>query len=210
METPILAGLPIHSEIIAHWRYTPDEWRKFGLYEGRHFQKLIRQSRTVFFVFLTLTILALLAVPLFGLLGVAPWDRYMFGAVFVILLIGGGLLAVTAIVWMIQKSKLSTLTAETGEVTITLTGISTSGIWHRWNFDAGLGHRFHDARTMTINEGKPDENDLLEVRTIANTQGAGSARDVISSCRVPIPAGKCSEAESILAAIVAEKKRSTR
>jgi hypothetical protein len=209
METPILAGLPIRSETIAQWHYTPDEWRKFGSYEGRHFQKMIRQTRAAFFVFLTLTTIALLAVPLFGVLRLAPWNRGMVGAIFLILLFGGGLIGIAAFVWMMQRSKLSTLMVDTAEVIITLTGISTSGIWHHWNYDTALGRRFHDARTMTVKQGKPDEMELLEVRTIANTPTGKVSHEVISSCRIPIPAGKKREAEEIVARILAEKSRSS-
>lgn len=205
METPLLAGLPIHSETIAHWRYTPEEWRRFDLYEGRHFQKMIRQSKTALVVLLILTIIALLGVPAFGLLGIVPWDRYMLTGVGVIVMAGGGLMGIVAIVWVMQKSKLSTLMADTGEVIITLTGISTSGIWHHWNFDDVLGRRFHDARTMTVRQGKPDEMTLLEVRTIANTISGRSSRQVVASCRVPIPEGKRHEAETIVARILTEK-----
>lgn len=203
----MLPGLPIHSEPIAHWQYTPDEWRRFGLYEGRHFQKMIRQSKKALLVLLILTILALFVVPAFGFFGFVPWDRYMLTAVFVILIFGGGLMGIAVVVLMMQKSKLSTLTATTGEVIITLNGISTSGIWHYWNYEDSLGRRFHDTRTMTINEGKPDQFDLLEVRTIANTLSGKVARDVISSCRVPIPKGKRAEADSIVARIIAQKCR---
>lgn len=195
-------------ETIAHWHYTPEEWRKFGAYEGRHYHKVIRQTRTAFFVFLALTLLALGAVPVFGWLKIVPWDRHMFTAVFVILGTGGFFLGIGAVVWFMQKSKLSTLTAATGEVIITLTGISTSGIWHYWNFEEALGHRFYDARAMTIGEGTPNQMELLEVRTIANTLSGKVARDVISSCRVPIPANRRAEAEGIVARIKSEKARS--
>jgi hypothetical protein len=201
------AGIPTHSEAIADWIYTTDEWRRFGSYEGRHFHKMLRQTRTAFFVVLVLTILSLLAVPLFGILAWAPWDRGMAAAVFLIMLFGGGLLGVAALVWMVQRSKLRTLEAATGGVIITLHGISTSGIWHRWNYHSSLGQRFYDARTMVVNKGKPDEMELLEVRTIANTQGPNSAREVISSCRVPIPRGRSNEAIEIVRLIEQEKAR---
>ncbi len=204
----MLHGLPFHTETIAQWSYTAEEWRKFSLYESRHFQKMGKQTKTVFVVFLTFTIIALILVPLFGVLGWAPWDRSMFVAVFLILLFGGGILGICMIVGLMQKSKLSTLMAATGEVVITSTGIGTSGIWHRWNYEDLLGRRFYDARTFTIKEGQPDAMEILEVRTIANTQGAGSARDVISSCRVPIPAGKRPVADLIVSHLIEEKARS--
>ncbi len=207
METPLLAGLPSHSEAIVHWHYTPEEWRRFGTYEGRYFHKVLRDTKIYFFVFSALTVLAMAIVPLFGLLKIVSWDLDMLTAVFVIMATGGFLLGISAVVWLMQKSKLSTLTASTGDVVITLTGISTSGLWHHWNYDDRLGRRFHDARTMTINEGKPDQFDLLEVRTIANTLSGKVARDVISSCRVPIPAGKRPEAEMIVGRFGAEKAR---
>lgn len=189
-------------ESLARWQYTPEEWRRFGVYEGRHYYKIIGQTKTAMIVFLILTILFLTAVPVFGFLKIAPWDRGMIVAVFVILLFGGGLIGICFIVWMMQRSKLSTLTATTGEVLITLTGISTSGIWHRWNYGDVLGTRFHDARIMTIKKGTPDEMVLLEVRTIANTLGGRVAHDVVSSCRVSVPTGKLHEAEAALTNIL--------
>ena len=81
----------------------------------------------------------------------------------------------------------------------------------RRGYDDVLGRRFHDARTMTIKEGNPDEMDLLEVRTTAYTVGGSpSSRDVITSCRVPIPAGKRSDADNIVALINDQKQRSIR
>ena len=201
------AGIPTHSETIASWTYTPEEWRRFGSYEGRHFSKMLRQTRTAFLVLLALTVLSLMAVPVFGFLKWAPWDRGMLAAVFLIMFFGGGLMGVAALVWSIQRSKLKTLNAAMGEVVITLHGISTSGIWHRWNYDSSLGRRFHDARSITVNKGKPNEMELLEIRTIANTQGANAAREVISSCRVPIPGGRSDEAREIVRLVEQEKAR---
>lgn len=201
------------AEILASWRYTPAEWRRFGNYEGRHWHKVIKQSKTWIVVIAVLTIIALAIVPLFGVLRIVPWDRYMIGAVFLILIFGGGFIGICVIVWLVQRSKLATLMADTGEVTITLAGINTSGTWHNWNYVDLLYNRFHDARTMTIAEGKPDQMELLEVRTIARTASGGTGtgiRDVISSCRVPIPHGRLSDADAIVARLLAEKERSLR
>jgi hypothetical protein len=162
---------------------------------------MIKQSKTASIVLLTLIIIALMIVPLFGILGIVPWDRYMLGAVVLILIFGGGLMAICVIVWLIQRSKLTALVASIGEVTVTPTGISTSGTWHNWNYGDWRYNRFHDARTMTIAEGKQDQMDLLEVRTIANTITGGTglgARDVVTSCRVPIPAGMKDQAEELV------------
>lgn len=149
-------------------------------------------------------------MPLFGLLGRTPWDRTLVVAVFLTLLFGGGILGIVLVVAMMQKSKLSTLMAATGEVIITSTGISTSGIWHRWNFDDTLGRRFYDARTFTIKQGNPDEMEMLEVRTIAYTltQGASPASEVITSCRVPIPTGKRPEPNKIVVYLSGQKTMS--
>ena len=199
------------SPIVAKWQYTPDEWRKFGAYEGRHYRKLIKQTKKFFYGAVVLVVIAFAAVPILGILGLAPWDRSMLVVVFLIILFGGGLIGLIAIIWAIQSSKLSTLDTDRGEVIVTLTGINTNGIWHNWNYDDVLGRRFHDARTMTIKEGNPDEMDLLEVRTIAYTVGGSpSSRDVITSCRVPIPAGKRFDADNIVALINDQKQRSIR
>ncbi len=194
------------SEILAHWRYRPGEWKKFGAYESRHWQRVLKQSRTGFFVLLAFTFIALLLVPIFGLAGIVPWDRYMLMAVFLILLFGGAFMGIAVVVWMMQKSKLATLTADSGDVSISTTGISMSGASNDWNFGDLRGHRFYDARTMTIADGKPDQMELLEVRTIAYTVGH-SNRDVITSLRVPIPSGKRAEAERIVERLITEKKR---
>lgn len=189
------------AEVLAHWRYTAEEWSRFGRYEGRHWLRVIKQSKTVFLVFLALTILALLAVPLFGIFGIAPWDQFMLGAVFLILIVGGGLMTICVMVWLVQRSKLSALTASNGDVIVTLTGICTSGSWHNWNYGDLRYNRFHDARRMTIAKGKPGQMELLEVRTIATTVTGGTGtgvRDVISSCRVPIPAGMERQAEEFV------------
>lgn len=207
METPLLSGLPIKSETIANWRYTPEEWRRFGEYEGRHFHKLIRQSKKVLVVFAVLTIIALLCIPVFGLIGIVPWNSEMILAAILILIVGGGLMGITIVVWLMQRSKLATLMADSGEVIITLSGINTNGIWNYWNYDSSLGRRFHDARTMTLKKGKPDEMDILEVRTIATTVSGTTNREVISSCRVPIPSGRRREAEDVLGKILHESSK---
>ncbi len=198
------------AEVLANWRYTPEEWRRFGNYEGRHWRKLMKQSRTCIFVFLALTIIALAIIPIFGALRIVPWDRYMIGAAFLILIFGCGFVGICIIVWLIQRSKYSIFMAGNGEVTITLTGINTSGTWHNWNYGDWRYNRFHDARTMTISEGKPNQMELLEVRTVARTAVGGTGagvRDVISSCRVPIPYGKRSDAERMVGLFSAQKER---
>ena len=198
------------SPIVAQWQYTPDDWRKFGAYEGRHYRKLIEQTKKILYALIVLVVIALAVVPIFGLLGWAYWDSSMLVAVFLILFFGGGLIGLSAIVWSMQSSKLSSLNTDRGEVIVTLTGINTNGIWHNWNYNEVLGQRFLDARTMTIKEGMPDAMDLLEVRTVANTVGANSNRNVVTSCRVPIPAGKRLEADQIVEMINDQKRRTVR
>ena len=147
-------------------------------------------------------VLALAAVAIFGFLRFAPWDRSMLAAVFLILVFGGLLLAVTAIVWLTQDSKVKSLLAETGEVIVAANCLSIGGKTSNWNYGE-LGRRYHDSRTMILFEGTPRQIQLLEVRTIADTLGTGvgpgpGSRDVITSHRAPIPAGKLYEAEQIV------------
>ncbi|HVF47677.1 MAG TPA: hypothetical protein VNA17_08945 [Pyrinomonadaceae bacterium] len=198
---------PTSHDILASWQYTPDEWRRFGEYEGRHYRKVIGQTKTFFIALVIMFIAVLAMVPVFGFLRIVPWDRYMLNAVFVIVLVGVGFMGLIFVIWMIQRSKLASLSSESGKVAITFTGININGIWNTWTYDTTLGQRFYDARTMTINENKPNEMELLEVRTIANTLSGKVARDVISSHRVPIPRGKRAEAETIVGKIISEKNR---
>src|SRR5688572_5203702 len=81
---------PTSHDILASWQYTPEEWRRFGEYEGRHYRKVIGQTKTCFIVLVILFIAALAMVPAFGFLQIVPWDRYMLNAVFVIALVGVG------------------------------------------------------------------------------------------------------------------------
>ncbi|HEX6280335.1 MAG TPA: hypothetical protein VFZ49_10035 [Pyrinomonadaceae bacterium] len=196
--------------LLARWSYSAAEWRRFGEYEGRHYVKLIKQSTTVIKVFAILTIVSLAAVPLFGILGIERWSWSFLGAAFLILLFGGSFTLLAVCVRSIQRSRLASLMADSGEVIITDKSISVSGIFTDWNYGDLLGNQFHDARLMTIKKNTPDELDLLEVRTIANTAGghAGVAisRNVVKSCRVPIPKGKMREAELALEAILAGQR----
>lgn len=188
--------------VLAYWKLSRAEWKKYGEYEGRHWLKLLRQTKIFFLAVVGLTILILAAVPTVGVLKIVPWDRYMLAAVFLTLLFGGGLLGVIGIVWLTQSSKLKSLLAETGEVIVASNFLTIGGNTYNWTYGE-LGHRYHDSRTMTLYAGTPLQLELLEVRTITNTLGAGvgpgpSARDVVTSHRAPVPAGKMYEAEHII------------
>lgn len=200
-----MTEIAARTDVLAEWSYTPEEWARYSAYEGRHFIRLIRQTRTAFFAFAAVVVLGFVIVVIVWSMGQASVTG-MLTAAGLILVFGGGFAGLCAIVWRVQKLKLDSLTTGRGTVVITPTGVNTNGVWHNWRYDNVVGTRFHDASIMTIAANTPDEMELLEIRMIAWVSWKPSG-DVIGSCRVPIPAGQRKAADDVVRELTSRKDR---
>jgi len=197
------------SEVLAHWHYTPDEWRDFVHDEAKQFEKVFKSLRYGIIGIIVIAVplvIALLLIPLW-LMG-SKWGPDVYGPVFGVTFFAGFFLAVLGIVWYLQRHKLSRLRARAGEVYIMLNGVNTNGVWFGWGFSE-LGWRLRDVRRKTISTGPAKSMEVLEFKCAAHDSHALNRR-AARAWRIPIPAGKGAAADRIIERLFAAMKSSAK
>lgn len=195
------------SETLAHWHYTPNDWREFVNYELQAQMKIYKSYRNGFIgiiVVAGLIMVSLVLIP-FLTMGII-WRADVWGPVIGVAFVAGILLAVVGIYWLLSRHKISRLKLSTGNVYITLTGVSVNGVWFNWGYEK-FGWRLHNVRrkTLAVVEGRKIE--ILEFKCSAHNRGSRVNEHMSKAERVLIPAGKDTEAERIIERLLAEKNR---
>lgn len=187
---------PTSPEVLAHWRYAPDQWREFVNCEAIQYEKRLKSARVFIIVVSLITVLAvtlLLAVPL----GLGfPWREDVYGPPIAVIVIAVLLLTVGGAVWASQRHKLSLLRNSTGDVFITLDGVNTNGVWFGWKREV-IGWRLRHIGRKTISVGSARSMEVLEFKCAAYNSHSLNRR-VVKAWRIPIPPGKEIEADRII------------
>jgi hypothetical protein len=190
-------------EILAHWRYAPDEWQRFVEYEkqmrggevGRTLPKMILG---VVVVLSLMTIVAAISSPDFldlrGGLG---------GIIIIFFVITAFLLIVSAIYWLVKRGEMSTLRSRLGEAQITLYETNINGLRFDWEFD-GNRSRFLSVKRQSIQSATGEIN-LLEFKCLTRISVRGVYETFDRVWRVPIPRGGEREADFVIQRIYAAR-----
>lgn len=176
------------SEVLAHWHYTPDEWREFVEHEkgvrgdeiGGFFQKIIPYIAAIIIVMM---IAALISGALAAI-------------VFVFLLAAGFAVFAVGIHWLIRQNELSTLKSRAGEVRITIYGVNTNGFWFDWEFE-GDRSRFQSVKCLNAHTATGRLN-FLEFKCLVKIKVRGTYQTFDKLWRVPIPNGREEEADILI------------
>lgn len=197
------------SEILAHWQYQPEEWRRFVNYELEPQLKTYRSYRNAFFIIISLAVLLMISLVLIPYMMLKPWESIwrsdVFGPVFGVAFVAGILLFVIGIYFLISRNKIASLKSSSGDVRITLTGVGINGIWLNWNYE-NFGWQFHNVRRKSVNLDNGGKIEILEFKCSAIHNGDfRNARGKVKTERVPIPSGKEPEAENVIRRLESEK-----
>jgi hypothetical protein len=201
----------VTSDALAHWHYTPDEWQDFVSCELKTQMKSYRSLKIGFTGIIVAAglIMSLLVLIPFLMMGKYQtiWRGDVWGPVFGVAVLTGILLLVLGIYFQILKNKINRLKSLSGDVLITLNGVSIDGGWFNWKFGS-TGWRFHNVRRKTIDLANGRKLEILEFKiTALDPMNASNARGKVASERIPIPKGKEAEAENIINRLEAEKNR---
>jgi hypothetical protein len=190
--------------MLAHWRYTLEEWHAFVGQEGRQLQKGLRSVRyfiAAVVVTAAVAVASLLLIPTLALGG--RWDEGVWGPPLGVAVVAGLLLAVALALWATQKRRLSRLNAGPGDVIITPEGVDTNGVWFGWK-GAGSGWRLRHIGRKTVPAGDGKSLEVLEFKCAArNEPGRNLSGRVVKAWRVPVPRGKEAEADRIARQLLA-------
>ncbi len=186
------------SEVLAHWQYTPDEWRDFLHYEAKQYEKFFKSLRNGIIVIIIIAValvIALLLIPLW-LMG-SLWGSDVYGPVFGVTFVAGLSLAGLGIAWRVQRHKLSRFGAHAGDVYIMLNGVNINGVWFDWGYGE-FGWRLRHVGRQTIAVGPAKSMKILEFKCVAYNRGSRLSNRVDKACRIPVPGGKETEADRII------------
>jgi hypothetical protein len=181
------------SEIVAHWRYAPDEWHNFVMDEKKEVGREIRQTLPKLFLYALAVILPISAFVFF------LNDLESAAAVLLFIpVVGGFLLFCTGIHYLIKKSEQIRFESKTGEVQITLCCVNRNGVIFNWGFET------KPCRLKTIKRLKHFGDNGIQFEfleficacRIAAPRGGFMMVD--KKCRVPIPRGKEREADFVI------------
>jgi len=198
------------SETLAHWHYTPNEWRDFANYELTEHRKIYKSYRNWFIGIIVVAGFIMISLVLIPFLMLKPWESIwrtdVWGPVFGVAVVTGIFLAAIGIYWLLLWNKSSSLRLPSGEVYITFTGVSVNGVWFNWGYEK-VGWRFHNVKrkTITVVEGRNIE--ILEFKCSAYNRGSKLNQNLVKAERILIPEGRMAEAERIIERLLAEKNR---
>ncbi len=179
---------PKSSEILAHWHFSPEEWREYVEYEkefrqnefGDFFQKAMPYIVATGIVIMLLTLLS-----------------SELAAIFIVFVFVAGFLGFACLIhWLIRQNELSAMNSRPGEVQITIYGVSTNGLWFDWEFE---GNRigFKSARRLNAHTITGKLN-YLEFNCPVKIRVKGKYIKLEKRWRVPIPNGREAEADLVI------------
>lgn len=203
-----MSTLPNQNEILAEWRYTPSEWQTFVEFEEAEFRKYIR-STVIGFIVVALVALLLMACLLLIPLAImnTGWRPDVYGPPVGVAIVAAIILATIGLYLLVSRGRIVRLSQAPATATIRLNGLRLSGGWFGWGFEP-LGWRFGSAKRRWVDGRLGSRIEVLEFRCIHRTEGRTAIRNLPKVERVPIPAGKTAEADSVIARLMAERERS--
>lgn len=180
------------SEILAHWQYTPDEWRAFSDLEVNSTRFDLTDSH--------LTVIGA-GVVIFGLAAAAAKGGAR--AAVVITIVGCGfLLALFVLSRVLKNARRERLEVRPTDIWITPGGICINGGWSCWgttpdNFLHSV-HRLlaEDRAELSITPGP--RVDVLSFRVVYVTKVRRGTLSSSQVWRVPVPAGRGLEADAVV------------
>ena len=176
-------------ETLAHWRYTPDEWRAFTGHE-RDVHRFELSDLLTKHLHLIVIIAVVFVVGGGAAGGVG-------GAVIVAVMGGVFFLLVTLFHKAMRMYAQSSLEARPGEVYITHNGVWTNGMWFGWGArDPAWRLRVVRRETVPVETGAT--MDVLEFKCVGTVPLRGGKVPIDKGWRVPVPAGKKAEADAIV------------
>lgn len=185
---------PALPEALAHWRYTPDEWRDFTDHEGESNRFELSDLLTKYLNFVVAGAAVLLVV------GAAAGG--IAGAAVVLAMVGGFFLLVTLLHRAARASTQRGLEARAGEVLITRDGVCTNGMWFGWG-PRDPAWRLRVVRRGTAPTALGKTMGVLEFKCVGSVSLRGGRVPVDKEWRVPVPAGREAEADAVVTRLLA-------
>jgi hypothetical protein len=194
------------SEVLAHWRYSPDEWRDFISHETKHYHKIfktLKYSIIIVVVVVVLVVTSLLLIPLLWL--GSEFGEKVLAPPLAIAILAGIFVIVLGGIWLVQRDKFARLCAKAGDVYITLNEVNMNGIRFDWGYEE-LGWRLLSVERQIISiVGKPAKSmEIIEITCRPHYISSMSEPET-KVCRIPIPAGNKAEAERVLERLLSMK-----
>jgi hypothetical protein len=185
------------SESLAYWRYSPEQWRDFTESERSTNQYEVSDTLTKY---LNVIVIGGAIAVVFGLLaGGLP------GLLIVLVFVVGFLLVVTIIHQAIRRTAQHGLEVRPGEVWIMIDGVCTNGMWFGWAArDPAWRLRIVRRTTVFTKVGKGIE--VLEFKCLGSVPLRGGRVAIDKEWRVPVPAGKETEADAVVTRIMASER----
>ncbi len=176
------------SNVLAHWRFTNEQWREYLYYE-----KLEFESNTFVDLRMILT-WGIAAISIIAIMGAMKGGPGVF--VFV-LIVGTVFFGFCYLIHrLVRKSAEQRLQKQTGEVKITKMGIDINGVTFDWRRHWSLPKIYKEH--IYIGEEKML---LLNFRCTGSVAVKGGREAVEKKCLVPVELGKESEADFVIAEI---------
>lgn len=176
------------SNVLAHWRFTNEQWREYLYYEKLEFEsKTFVDLRMI----LTFGIAAISIIAIMGAMKGGP------GVFVFVLIVGTVFFGFCYLIHrLVRKSAEQRLQKQTGEVKITKLGIDINGVIFDWRKHWSLPKIYKEH--IYIGEEKML---LLSFRCTGSVAVRGGRESVEKKCLVPVELGKESEADFVIAEI---------
>lgn len=199
------------SEILARWNYTPTEWSDFVSFVLADRRQWYKSFRYWVIGIIATALLIMTFLVLIPYLMLKPWQTIWRGdvwwPVYGVAIVTVIILAALGFFRLLFGEKDRKLKASSSaEVVITLTGVIVDGSVFDWGFEKS-GWRFLNAMRKTVTTGDGKQIEILEFNCSMDTIGVKTKTTLDKTERLPIPHGKETEAENIIARLDAEKNR---
>lgn len=184
-------------EVLANWKYEPNLWRDFLEYESGIYKGSVRAAKHLFFGVLVFTIVVVFLIVFITLLVTDKWNLEILSPAIAFGLIGWIFIVITGVFWLYRRNNWNQFNQRTGEVSISFNEVKKNGVSFSWDYEA-FGVRFDkvERKTVSVKTGKTFE--ILEFHTVNYIKISDGRTREDFECRVPIPFGKESEAETIM------------
>jgi hypothetical protein len=173
--------------ILAYWRYAPDEWQDFTEFErgsrGREIGDILRDNILLVSVFVALSMVCALPAGVVGMLGIGLFVT--------------ALLFLAAFIHRAARNhEISILKSRPGEVRITLNSVSMNGLLFDWEFEGNRSRLVSITRRKTYTER--GELNILEFKCVVRVRVNSTYQNYDKQWRVPVPRGKELEADVLI------------